>query len=75
MSRHNDATRRSLDYCAETCPAVDAALEKVKEVGTYKLRSALDQACQDLIEAEERIAELEAEVSRLNDQIDSLTTE
>ena len=54
MSRHNAATRRSLDYCPETCPAVDAAMERAKEVGTYRLREALTQACQDLIDAEDR---------------------
>ena len=75
MSRHNDATRRSLDYCAETCPAVDAAMEKAKEVGTYRLREALTQACRDLIDAEERIAELEAERADLLDQIADLQSE
>lgn len=75
MSRRNDATRRSLDYCPETCPAVDAAMEKAKEVGTYKLREALTQACHDLIDAEDRIADLEAEVARLNDIIADLQSE
>lgn len=75
MSRHRDAQRLSLDYCPETCPAVDAALERVKEVGTYKMREALNQACQDLIDAEARIAELEAERADLLDKIDDLTTE
>lgn len=75
MSRHNDATRRSLDYCPETCPAVDAAMEKAKEVGTYKLREALTQACRDLIDAEYHIADLEAEVARLNDIIADLQSE
>lgn len=75
MGRHNAATRRSLDYCPETCPAVDAALENIKEVGTYKLREALTQACQDLIDAEDRIADLEAEVARLNDVITDLQSE
>lgn len=75
MSRHRDAQRRSLDYCPETCPAVDAALEKIKEVGTYKMREALNQACQDLIDAERRIEELEAERADLLDKIDALQTE
>lgn len=75
MSRHNAATRRSLDYCPETCPAVDAAMERAKEVGTYRLREALTQACQDLIDAEDRIANLEAEVARLNDIIADLQSE
>lgn len=75
MSHHNAATRRSLDYCPETCPAVDAAMERAKEVGTYRLREALTQACQDLIDAEDRIADLEAEVARLNDVITDLQSE
>lgn len=75
MSRHNAAIRRSLDYCPETCPAVDAAMERAKEVGTYRMREALTQACSDLIDAEDRIANLEAEVERLNDIIADLQSE
>lgn len=69
------AKRRSLDYCAETCPAVDAALEKVKEAGTYRLREALDRACADLIAAESRIDELEAELADAKDTIADLQSE
>ncbi len=75
MSRNQEAKRRSLDYCNETCPAVDAALEKVKEVGTYRLREALDSACADLIAAEERIEELEAELADAKDRIADLESE
>lgn len=75
MSRHRDAQRRSLDYCPETCPAVDDALEKIKEAGTYKMREALNRACQDLIDAEDRIADLEAERADLLDQIAALQSE
>lgn len=47
----------------------------VKQAGTYPLRAALDSACDQLIDAEERIAELEAERVRLLNQIDILVTE
>ena len=39
------------------------------------LREALTQACNDLIDAEERISDLEAEVARLKDRIEDLETE
>lgn len=79
MSR--DADKRSFSYCRETCPDVsrecnefvnaefDQFIERVKAASAYKLRSALAEACQDLIEAESRIEELEKEVSLLNDQL------
>lgn len=82
MSRH--AEKRGFDYCDETCPAVSKAtsefvdnefdkfIERVKKVGSYKLRNALTQACEDLISAEKEVEELKAELASRDDVIADL---
>jgi len=54
---------------------LDELIERVKEVGTYKLRDALTEACGELLQAEDRVEDLEREVARLRDQVEDLESE
>ena len=69
-----------------TLDAIEAVMrqscETMKEVGTYKLRSALDSCYSDLLDERERVKELEdelsekdSEISKLNDDISNLQDE
>jgi len=54
---------------------LDELIERVKEVGTYKLRDALTEACGELLQAEGRVEDLEREVERLRGQVEELESE
>lgn len=75
------ADKRSFAYCDETCPDVsrecskfvdaefDQFIERVKSVSAYRLRSALTEACQDLIAAESEVEDLKRQVDSLTSQL------
>jgi hypothetical protein len=55
--------------------AIEACCEKVKSVGTEKLRDALVDACSDKQEAEEERDDARKQVENLQDEIASLRAE
>ena len=75
MSNYQKAKREAFCEVAETCPAVDNALniasEAIKEQ-TDLLRSALVDAIQRALDAEDQVEELEAEVQRLEYRLEQL---
>lgn len=73
MSR--EATKRSFQYCAETCPDFDRLVDKIKDATTNKLREALANACQDLIDAEEEADRLRDEIRERDELIENLKDE
>lgn len=69
------AERRAYRLVPETCPKVDAALSVAADVikeQTGDLREALVDTIHDLIEAEDRIKELESEIVDLKAELDEL---
>ncbi len=75
MANYKIAKKESFYEVAETCPAVDSALqiasEAIKEQ-TGLLRTALVDAIQRALDAEDRVADLEAEVQRLERRLEQL---
>ena len=75
MRNYQKAKKAAFREVAETCPAVDNALsiasEAIKEQ-TGLLRSALMDAIQRALDAEDRVEELEAEVQRLEYRLEQL---
>lgn len=75
MTNYQKAKKEAFYEVAETCPAVDSALntasEAIKEQ-TGLLRSALVDAIQRALDAEDRVEELEAEVQRLECRLERL---
>lgn len=75
MRNYQKAKREAFYEVAETCPAVDNALniasEAIKEQ-TGLLRSALMDAIERALDAEDRVEELEAEVHRLEYRLEQL---
>ena len=75
MTNYQKAKKDSFYEVAETCPAVDSALniasEAIKEQ-TGLLRTALVDAIQRALDAEDRVEELEAEVQRLEYRLEQL---
>ena len=75
MTNYKIAQKESFYEVAETCPAVDSALhiasEAIKEQTTM-LRSALVDAIQRALDAEDKVEELEAEVQRLERRLEQL---
>lgn len=75
MTNYHKAQKNSFYEVAETCPAVDSALyiasEAIKEQ-TGLLRTALVDAIQRALDAEDRVKELEAEVQRLEYRLEQL---
>lgn len=75
MSNYKIAKKEAFYEVAETCPAVDNALniasEAIKEQTTM-LRSALVDAIQRALDAEDKVEELEAEVQRLERRLEQL---
>lgn len=70
--------KASFAAVAETCPAVDEALElaadRIKEQ-TGALREALEEYIGLYLEATDRIEDLEAENKQLKDEVQSLRAE
>lgn len=54
---------------------LEALVEAIKDVGTVKLRAALEEACGELIEAEGKVTDLERQVSDLERRVDYLKDE
>jgi len=54
---------------------LDRLLERVKDVGTLKLRDALTSAVSDKSRLEDELEDSKAEVSRLESRVDSLENE
>ena len=66
------AEKESFKIIPETCPKVDAALlaaERLIKEQTGDLREALIDAIERANEAEEKVAELEKEIERLNAEL------
>ena len=51
---------------------LDSLLNDIKSVGTEKLRRALEEVCAELIEAQSNISDLEKQVERLQDEVNSM---
>jgi hypothetical protein len=54
--------------------AVNDCCNEVKDVGTERLRSALEECCSELIEAQSNVADLEKQVADLQDEINHMET-
>lgn len=89
-----EAQRESYNRCDETCPAVDRAIEPVrdmahtgngcdasdidrmietiKQIGTGKLRDALTECCEELLEERRKCEELQEKVKDLERQVEDL---
>lgn len=70
------AEKESFKLIPETCPKVDAALlaaERLIKEQTGYLREALIDAIQSANEAQEKIAELEKKIERLNAELSEVT--
>lgn len=76
MSRQ--AERMSFSMVGQTCPEVDRAVDvmvsDIKDC-TNRLRDALTEKCQEVIDLEEKVEALEGEVRRLEERLSEAMAE